>query len=252
MASSQTGKDFMEWSDDALVLGLRPFGENGAILEALTRQHGRHLGLLRSATSRRTRGILEPGNLLEVQWRARIDQQLGNYTVELVAARAAHFFEDSLKLSGLSAVCVLCSATLPEREVHERVFLALDELLGDMSHAKGVEWIKSYIRFELLLLEDLGFGLDLSVCAVTGDRNGLCFVSPKTGRAVTKAGAGSFAARLLPLPGFLIADGASFDLEQARHGAALTGHFLERFMHDAHGKALPEAHQRFRQKIQTL
>ena len=242
----------MEWSDDAVVLGLRPFGENGAILEALTRQHGRHLGLLRSATSKRTRGVLEPGNILEVQWRARIDQQLGNFTVELVAARAAHFFEDSLKLSALSAVCAVCSTTLPEREGHERVFLALDELLQQMNDVTGSEWLETYIRFELLLLGDLGFGLDLSTCAVTGEREGLAYVSPKTGRAVTRVGAGGYAARLLSLPEFMTSANASFDVEQVKLGAALTGHFLERFMHEAHGRALPESHQRFRQKIQSL
>ena len=193
----------MEWSDDALVLGVRPFGEHSAILETLTRNHGRHLGLLRTASSKKTRGLLEAGNRLAVQWRARLDEQLGNFSIEMASSRAAMFFTDGLKLGGLASACAVCSATLPEREGHERVYSALDGLLQLMTLMPSPDWVPSYVRFEVVLLEDLGFGLDLESCAVTGSKVGLQFVSPKSGRAVTLKGAGAYANRLLALPGFL-------------------------------------------------
>ena len=240
----------MDWSDDAIVLAVRPFGEHGAILEALTRTHGRHLGLMRGAGSRGMRGALEPGNLLSVQWRARMDNQLGSFSAEIAAARAAHFFEDRLKLDGLAAACAMACATLPEREVHERVFLALDGLLQHMVLEPSNAWVGSYVRFELVLLEDLGFGLDLDSCAVTGERENLAYVSPRSGRAVTAAGAGVFANRLLRLPGFLFDPAAPIDADALGLGLGLTAHFLERFLAEAHGKGLPEARLRFGQRVE--
>jgi DNA repair protein RecO (recombination protein O) len=240
----------MDWSDDGIVLAVRPFGEHGAILEALTRSHGRHLGLMRGAGSRGMRGALEPGNLLSLHWRARMDNQLGSFSAEIAAVRAAHFFQHRLKLDGLAAACAMACATLPEREVHERVFLALDGLLQHMVLEGSSAWVASYVRFELLLLEDLGFGLDLESCAVTGAREKLTYVSPRSGRAVTAAGAGALASRLLRLPGFLLDPVAPVDGESLVRGLSLTGHFLERFLSEAHGKGLPEARLRFAQGVE--
>jgi DNA repair protein RecO (recombination protein O) len=242
----------MEWTDDAIVLGVRPFGEHSAILEALTRTHGRHLGLLRSASSKRTRGMLEAGNRLAVHWRARLDQQLGNYDIELSSSRAAMFFEDGLKLSGLSAACAVCTATLPEREGHERVYSALDGFLQLMTLVPSPEWITAYVRFEMVLLEDLGFGLDFESCAVTGAREGLAYVSPKTGRAVTREGAGSYANRLLPLPAFLFEREAPAIVPDLAAGLALTEHFLARVLADSHSLGLPASRQRFGEKVAHL
>ncbi len=246
----------MEWTDEAIVLAVRPFGEHSGILEALTRAHGRHLGLMRSAGSRRMRGVLEAGNLLNVHWRARIDQQLGSYAAELSAARAAHFFDDRVKLDALSSACAMCSATLPEREAHERVYLALDGLLRHMVLEPSLAWAESYVRFEMVLLEDLGFGLDLSACVVTGDVEGLAYVSPRSGRAVTVAGAGIFARRLLKLPTFLTGAQGETSLEDVKNGLSLTGHFLERVLDEANGQGkvagLPEARVRFSQRIEAL
>jgi len=242
----------MEWTDDAIVLGVRPFGEHSAILEALTRTHGRHLGLLRSASSKRTRGMLEAGNRLSVHWRARLDQQLGNYDIELASSRAAMFFEDGLKLSGLSAACAVCTAMLPEREGHERVYSALDGLLQLMTLVPSPEWITAHVRFEMVLLEDLGFGLDFESCAVTGAREGLAFVSPKTGRAVTLEGAGIYANRLLPLPAFLFEREAPAIVPDLAAGLALTEHFLARVLADSHGLDLPASRQRFGEKVAHL
>lgn len=239
----------MDWSDDGIVLGLRHFGESSAILEALTRAHGRHLGLLRGATSKRLKGALEPGNVLKLHWRARIDQQLGSYAVELASARAAQFFHDGLKLAGLSAACAMVAATLPEREAHTRVFEALDATLSTMAEKPSPAWVEDYVRFEIVLLEDLGFGLDLSECAVTGAREGLAFVSPKTGRAVTAAAAAPYRPRLLALPRFLTPEDGPAGVQDLVDGLALTGFFLERMAAEQHGAALPAARARLCERL---
>lgn len=239
----------MEWSDEAVVIGVRPFGEHSAILEALTRVHGRHLGLLRSANSKQMRGMLEAGNNVMLHWRARLDHQLGNFTIELSSARAAHFFEDGLKLAALSSACALCSVTLPEREAHERVYAALDGLLQLMTLVPSPDWVASYVRFEMVLLEDLGFGLDLKTCAVTGAREGLSYVSPKTGRAVTREGAGMYANRLLVLPAFLSGESPHAELSDLTAGLALTEHFLTSVLQEAHRQELPQARRRFSERL---
>jgi DNA repair protein RecO (recombination protein O) len=239
----------MDWSDDGIVLGLRHFGESSAILEALTREHGRNLGLLRGATSKRLKGALEPGNVLKLHWRARIDQQLGSYTIELASARAAQFFHDGLKLAGLSAACAIVAATLPEREAHTRVFEAMDAMLSLVAEKASPAWVEDYVRFEIVLLEDLGFGLDLSECAVTAERTGLAFVSPKTGRAVTAAAAGPYRQRLMPLPRFLTPEDGAAGVQDLVDGLALTGFFLERVALEQHGTAQPAARDRLSQRL---
>lgn len=242
----------MDWIDDGIVLGLRPFGEHSAILEALTRGHGRHLGLVRGAQSKRLKGALEPGNMLKLHWRARLDEQLGNYAVELSAARAAQFFDDGLKLGGLGAACAIVGATLPEREAHGRVFDAFDALLVAMAETSSPAWAESYVRFEMLLLEDLGFGLDLTQCAVSGARTDLAFVSPKTGRAVTAESAGPYRERLLRLPRFLTPEDGAASAQDFVDGVALSGFFLERDALQPHGAALPAARTRFCERLVAL
>lgn len=237
----------MEWTDDGIVLGLRPFGENGAILEALTREHGRHLGLVPGAMSKRLKGALEPGNGAKLRWRGRLDQQLGSYTVELAAARAAHFFDDGLKLAGLSSVCATLAATLPEREMHVRVFDAFESLLDAITVEASPAWVENCVRFELVLLEDLGFGLDLSACAVTGATDGLTHVSPKSARAVSAGAAEPYREKLLKLPRFLAGGGAP-SRQELVDGLALTGFFLDRVAFE-HGAQLPHARARFAERL---
>lgn len=239
----------MEWNDDAIVLGLRQFGENGAILEALTRRHGRHLGLVRGASSKRTKGALEPGNAVVLHWRARLDQQLGSYSVELASARAAQFFEDGMKLSGLGAACAISAATLPEREAHTRVFEALDGLLNAMGSRPSPDWLEDYVRFEIVLLEDLGFGLDLSRCAATGVTENLTHVSPKSGRAVSADAAAPYRDRLLRLPQFLAPEDGRARVQDLVDGLALTGFFLERAVLETHGGVVPSARARLSERL---
>jgi DNA repair protein RecO (recombination protein O) len=239
----------MDWNDDAIVLGLRHHGEHAAILDALTREHGRHLGLIRGATSKRLKGSLEPGNLLTAHWRGRLDEHLGTYTVELARSRAAQFFADGLKLSVLSAACAIAAATLPEREKHTRAFDALSHLLETLGDEPAIAGVADYVRFEAVLLEDLGFGLDLESCAATGARDDLTHVSPKSGRAVSAGAAAPYREKLFALPAFLLDHSAAPDLKDLADGMALTGFFLSRSALEPHGNALPASRTRLVERL---
>ena len=152
----------MEWSDSAIVLSSRPHGENGVIVELLTREHGRHLGLVRGGTSRRIRPTLQPGNTLDAHWRGRLPEHLGSYTAELAMARAGALMEGRDSLAGLNAFAAVCAAALPERQPHPPVFLAGEVLLDAMVSSDAAHWLPLFARWEAGLLEALGFGLDLS------------------------------------------------------------------------------------------
>ncbi len=226
----------MDWRDEGVVLSARRHGESAAIIEVLTARHGRHGGVVRGGGSRRVMPLLQPGAQLDLTWRARLDEHLGAFTVEPLASRA-HLMADRAALAGLNAVCALLIHALPEREAHPVLYPATQALLEAMA---GPGWGLDYLQWELLLLEELGFGLDLSRCAVTGATEGLAHVSPRTGRAVTAAGAGGLADRLLPLPPCL--RGGPADAAGLAQGLALTGHFLTREL--GAGRPLPEARAR--------
>lgn len=221
----------MDFTDDAIVLSARRHGEANAVLSVLTREHGRHMGLVKGGASRRQRPMLEIGNRLKVHWRARLDEQLGNFTAEPVDSVSAVLLHDPLKLSALAAACAVADVVLPEREPHEDVYQATARLT-DAITSDDSAWPAEYVRWELELLTSLGFGLDLSRCAVTGDREDLAFVSPKTGRAVSRAAGQGYVDRLLPLPAFLLGDVPS-DRSDHLAGLRLTGWFLDR--HVLHG-----------------
>ena len=229
-----------EWRDDGFVIAARPHGETSTILEAFTRLHGRHVGVVRGGASRKMAAILQPGTGLQLEWRARLDEHIGSFTVEPARSRA-HLLADRLALAGLLSACALLRTVLPEREAHPALWAVTLTLLDNL----GVEgWTSAYLRWELRLLEELGFGLDLSACAVTGATEGLAYVSPKTGRAVTAAGAGDWAERLLPLPPGLTGD-APLPPEAVVTGLTLTGFFLDRGLRPVlHDRSLPEARAR--------
>jgi DNA repair protein RecO (recombination protein O) len=227
----------MDFTDDAIVLSARRHGEANAVLSVLTREHGRHLGLVKGGTSRRQRPMLEIGNRLKVTWRARLEEQLGNFTAEPVDAVSATLLDDPLKLAALAAACAVADVVLPEREPHEDVYQATATLIAAIT-GENAAWPADYVRWELALLTALGFGLDLSKCAVTGDAGNLAFVSPKTGRAVSREGGQGYADRLLPLPAFLLRDSDPIGVTQGDRsdllaGLRLTGYFLDR--HVLHG-----------------
>ena len=231
----------MEWRDEGALLSVRPHGESAAIIEVFTAEHGRHAGVVRGGTSRRIAPILQPGAQLDVAWRARLDDHIGTFTAEPLRARAA-LLSDRLALAGLNAICALLRCALPEREPHPLLWRATMPLLDALD--RGGDWPPDYLRWELLLLEEIGFGLDLATCAVTGARDDLAYVSPKSGRAVSRAGAGDWASRLLPLPQVLMGQGSGTPGEIAS-GLAVTGHFLARGLEPLlNGRPLPEARAR--------
>lgn len=232
----------MEWQDHGIVLSERRHGESGAIVSLLTVEHGRHAGLVRSTRSPRTRGIFVPGNLVLANWRARLDEHLGNFTAELLTPFAARALDDPGRLACLTAACALTDLALPEREPHPRAFIALQVLLGQLDGP-------AYVRWELGLLAELGFGLDLSCCAVTGVTDDLRYVSPKTGRAVSDAAAEPWRSRLLALPRFLIDDAVAPSAADLKLGLALTGHFLISHLFAPHSRPEPPARIRLLERI---
>ncbi len=233
----------MQWRDHGILLNLRPHGESAVIIEVFTEDHGRHGGVVRGGAGRRLAPILQPGAQLDVTWRARLEDHLGTYTVEPVRSRAAAALSGRLALAGLNAVTALLSFALPEREPHPRLYArsqALLDLLG-----QDDLWPLAYLGWERALLEETGFGLDLSRCAVTGARTDLVHVSPRTGRAVSRQGAGEWASRLLPLPPCLRGEGPAPDAEVLR-ALTTTGYFLEHRLAPALGnRPLPAARARF-------
>jgi DNA repair protein RecO (recombination protein O) len=230
----------MDWRDEGILLAMRPHGESAAIIEVLTAAHGRHAGVVRGGASRKMAATLQPGNGLQLEWRARLEDHLGTFTVEPLRSRA-HLLSDRLALAGLLSACALLRVALPEREPHPALWLDTQRLF-DVLGADG--WASTYLRWEVRLLEDLGFGLDLSCCAVTGATEGLAYVSPKSGRAVSVAGAGEWADRMLPLPAGLAGNDA-LSADALVQGLRLTGFFLDRGLRPVlQDRPLPEARAR--------
>ena len=211
----------------AIICAVRPHGEHGAIVRALTPQDGLQPGYVRGGRSRRLRPILVPGNLVQAEYRARTDEQLAHLTVELIASRGPLLVE-ALAAAAIDWACALTAAALPEAQPYPRLYEALDGVLSAVEAAPSAKgWATALVRYELLLLGELGFGLDLSECAATGSRSDLAFVSPKSGRAVSAEGAGEYRDRLLALPAFLTSGGPA-DWAGILDGLRLTGHFLAR------------------------
>jgi DNA repair protein RecO (recombination protein O) len=176
----------MEWSDEGFVLSSRRHGEGDIVLSLLTRDHGRHAGLVKGGGGRRAAGLYEPGNRLRAVWRARLSDHLGNFACENLAQSAAALLDEPLRLAALSAAAAVAETALPEREPHPRAYDGFAELIGALvSSDDTIAWAARYVRWELDLLAEIGFGLDLANCAVNGDTTGLTFVSPSSGRAVS-------------------------------------------------------------------
>ncbi len=227
----------MEWRDEGVILAVRRHGETSAIAEILTADHGRCLGLVRGGRSRLQRPVLQPGNLVQVTWRARLEEQLGTYALDALALKAGSIMDDPFRLAGLSAVVGLAQL-LPEREPHRRMYDALQVVLDQIE--QDDVWPALLVRWELGLLEELGFGLDLTRCAATGQAVDLVYVSPRTGRAVSREAGTAYRDRLLALPAFLSA-GAAPSLPDVLDGFRLTGYFLNRHVFEPRGLSIPDA-----------
>ena len=229
----------MEWRDEGIVLSTRAYGESGAIVELLTREHGRHLGLVRGGAGRRHKGMPQPGNSLAAHWRARLSEHLGTYTAEMLKPRAGLLMEDSFSLLGLSAACAIAEI-IPEREAHPALYEGFELLLDTMEDADI--WPAIFVRWELGLLQELGFGLDLAQCAATGSREDLAYVSPRSGGAVSREAGSPYRERLFRLPSFLNGSQAGVaSPEDVFEGFRITGHFLERHLYAPGDRHLPDA-----------
>lgn len=230
----------MEWTDTGIVLSTRRHGESAAILSLLTARHGRHAGLVHGGASRRLRGALQPANRVEARWRARLEDHLGTFSVELLASTAALWLDDPGRLAALASACAITDATLAEREPCPSVY---DDLGMFLENLADEVWAGFYVKWELDLLADLGFGLDLASCAATGGNDDLVYVSPKSGRAVSASAGERYRDRLLPLPPFLSSGGPA-DAGAVADGLALTGYFLDRHLFAPHRRRMPEPRAR--------
>lgn len=232
----------MDWTEDALILTIMRHGEHHAIADLLTRSRGRWRGLVRGGSGRRLSGILQPGNDVAAHWRARVESQLGTYTIEPLKGRIGMIIGDRARLMGLMSATTLLAACLPEREAHPGVYDAthtfLDLLVdGEMT---DISWGAALVRLELGLLADLGYGLDLDECAATGVTEDLIYVSPKSGRAVSASAGHPWRDKLLSLPTFLRSRQAGdITYQSVSAGLDLTGFFLERVQLEGKGRALP-------------
>lgn len=231
-----------QWTDTAIVLGARPHGENGAVVSVLTQERGRHAGYVYGARTSRLRGVLEPGGRVTVHWRARVADQLGAFDPEPEHGAHAALTFDPLRLSALLSACALCDAALPEREGHPGLFAGLEALIDALP---GPHWGASYVYWEIALLRELGFGLDLARCAGGGDPATLEWVSPKSGRAVSAAAGAPYRDRLLPLPAFLKPGGGSDDPAEVLKGLDMTARFLEHWAFAQHTRSMPAPRLRF-------
>ena len=228
----------MEWSAPGIIVAAAPYGEGDALASIFSEEHGVYRGLARGGLARARASTWQVGNLVEARWIARLSDQLGSFTAELVHPAAALAMQDPLSLAILQSACAVAEGALPEREPHARIFGGLLHLIAHLQ--PGYASLEAYLRWELELLGELGFGLDLATCAVTGAKDGLAFVSPRTGRAVSAEAAGLWRQRLMPLPAFLISDAAA-DEAALCDALRLTGHFLSRDAFGTRHKPLPAA-----------
>ncbi|TAJ70386.1 MAG: DNA repair protein RecO [Phenylobacterium sp.] len=229
----------MEFEDDAFVLAARAHGEAGAIVELLTARHGRYAAHVAGGASRKMKPFLQPGAQVLVRYRARVSEQLGSAMLEPVGEGPSALFDDALALAGIAAAAAVAAGALPEREPHPGAYLAFEALAA--AFAIPDIWPAVFVRFEAGLLQDLGFGLDLSKCAATGSTDDLIYVSPRTGRAVSRDAGEPYKDRLLALPPFMLSAQGRLMPGDVGAGLDITGHFLEAFIFNPLNRPLPPA-----------
>ena len=233
----------MNWTDEGIVLSARKHGERATIITLMTRENGRHSGLVRGGSGSRERGVYQIGNLVNATWRARLSEHLGTYTCELLKANAAELMSERLPLLALTSSAALVERLLPEREPYEETFVSLNALI-EVLRGLG-DWVPSYIKWELGLLNQLGYGLSLGECAATGSTESLIYISPRTGCAVSAMAGAPYREKLFDLPPFFITEAAKPSIADIGTGLRITGHFLARCAREADAGDLPGARARF-------
>ena len=238
----------MRWSGNGFILGLKIHNEASYILDVFTEEHGRHKGLIRGIHSKNLRAVIEPGNEVKINWSGRLESHLGNYTVEPIKLWSSYILNQKVNLLGISSLCSLIMTTMAEKQENQYIYDKSLNLLKDISQ-NNEEWIKNYIFWEIDLLSDIGYGLDLSECAVTFQKKELKFVSPSSGKAVTLEGAGSFKDRLFKLPNFLINRSAEHTNEDLVDAFNLTEHFFRKRYYEPNNLNFPKSRNQFKKVI---
>jgi len=247
----------MNWQDEGIVLSAKRHGETSAIVRVLTAEHGQHAGLVRGGFSKRQRASLEPGNRVFVTWRGRLAEHLGAFSLEVIHAHGAQVLDHPERLAALAAAVSMAAAALPEREPHRATFEALEIFLQALENDEFCEdvraWGSLYVKWEVGLLSELGFRLDVRTCAATGATSELIWVSPKSARAVSKAAGEPYRNQLLSLPEFLKSDGTvAISLDEVLMGFKLTGYFIERHLFLPHDKTMPGARGRLVERLARM
>ena len=240
----------MNWSDEGIVLSASNYGENSLIVSMITSNRGLHAGFVKGGSGKRMRGVFEPGNLIVANWQARLEEHLGMFKCELLEANAALFFNHPLKLAGLSSICAVVECSLQEREPHPKFYKRFKKFINEFD---SIDWLHRYVILEVNLLSEIGFGLDLETCAVTGTTRQLVYVSPKTGRAVSKNAGEPYHDRMLVLPQFLSPSCLNEGAVKSRdvcEGLTLTGHFLQKHVFFQREQNEPAARTRFIERLQ--
>jgi DNA repair protein RecO (recombination protein O) len=245
-----SGKVTMQWNDKAIILSVRRLGESSGVINLLTESHGMYAGVDKGAFGKRKRGICQPGNIVVAHWQARLAEHLGMISCELTQATAAHLLDDRCKLAALTSATLLTEKMLAEREAQPAVYACMEALVSALCSSE--DWLSDYVRLEFALLAHTGFGIDLERCAATGQAHDLLYVSPKSGRAVSRDAGAPYHGKLLPLPPFLLSEGQEEAVEHAQilDGLRLCGYFLGSRVFAPRGLPLPAVRARFVRLLQ--
>lgn len=237
----------MHWADEAIILSAKKHGESSAVARVFAQKHGVFAGVIKGINSKTNRGIVQPGNIVNVTWNARLSEHLGMFKIEMAESVAAHMMHDAQKLAALSSACTLIESAMPERHPYPKLYKEFQAFLIGLKTSES--WLEEYVRLELFILAESGFGLDLSQCAATGSTENLVYVSPKSGRAVSKKAGEPYKDKMLKLPEFLRHSRKSENTEDIIDGLDLIGYFLEHWLFAPHNRKLPASRRRLIQAL---
>jgi DNA repair protein RecO (recombination protein O) len=236
----------MRWESEGIILGFNNYNEKSYILDIFTKEHGRHKGLIRGIHSKNLRSVIEPGNEVKAFWSGRLETHLGNFKVEPIKSWSSFILNNKNKLSALSSLCSLISSTMAEKQPNDLIYNRSRKIIQIMT-SKDDQWIKEYINWELDLLSEIGYGIDLSSCVVTEKKDGLMYVSPTSGRAVTSEGAGIYRNKLIKLPAFILLKECQCSREDIINGLELTEHFLRKRFFEPNNLNFPQSRNRLKE-----